>query len=137
MGFDIDENRIWQQLTWSDRIGRFSCLLRPRLEQRFLTSGNDMGLRFRQFVKLWRPLSYDPRFSLVSWDELFIHLNDTDWGARAGFNQNRLFVGVGWDPNSNDRWRTEIGYLYQEINVPGVGNNMSNHILSINFFRAP
>ncbi|MEK6248661.1 MAG: DUF2490 domain-containing protein [Planctomycetales bacterium] len=103
----------------------------------FSARGMNMGLRFRQFVKLWRTFACDSHLSLVSWDVLFIHLTDTDWRARAGFNQNRLFVGVGWDPDPNERWRTEIGYLYQEINVLGVGNNISNHILSINFFRAP
>lgn len=28
-------------------------------------------------------------------DELFVNLRDTDWGARAGFDQNRLFIGPG------------------------------------------
>ena len=71
------------------------------------------------------------------WDEVFIHLNDTNFGARTGFNQNRLFAGIGWDHDPQDRWRSEIGYLYQEVNIPGAGNNISNHIVSLNLFRKP
>ncbi|MFL2863152.1 MAG: hypothetical protein ACJ0BJ_11255 [Pirellulales bacterium] len=29
---------------------------------------------------------------------MFFHLRDTDWGAVTGYNQNRVFVGMGRIP---------------------------------------
>lgn len=134
-GADFDESRIWQQLTWSRNPEPLFFAFRSRLEQRFLETGDDIGWRFRQLVRAQHNLPNHPHLTLVSWDELFIHLNDTDWGARSGFDQNRLFLGIGLkrDPHSRRR-RVEIGYLWQTINLP-TGNDRSHHILSINFFR--
>ncbi len=131
-GADFDEHRFWQQWTWSRSHDPFAFALRSRLEQRFLETGDDTGWRFRQLVRAQYALPHCPRRTFVVWDEFFVHLNDTDWGARDGFNQNRLFVGFGVKRDS--RRRTEIGYLNQLINVPG-GNDRMNHILSINVYR--
>lgn len=135
-GPDFDENRIWQQITWSKTYDPFKFAFRSRLEQRFLETGDEMGWRFRQLLRAQHNLPDCPRFTLVTWDEMFFHLNDTDFGAEAGFNQNRAFVGFGLKCDPESRWRTEIGYLNQFINLPGT-NDRSHHILSINFYRSP
>lgn len=135
-GPDFDENRIWQQWTWSDDFGVWNLGQRARFEQRFLETGDDVGLRYRQFFRAQRRLPAWAGMSLVAWDELFFHLNDTDWGARSGFDQNRVFVGVGYKPASAGRWRVEVGYLNQVIDV-AAGADRVNHILALNFFRSP
>lgn len=132
-GDDFEEHRLWQQLTWSRSFEDWTLALRPRLEQRFLETGDDVGLRFRQNVRLQHDLPDLPRLTFVAWDEIFFHLNDTDWGAEAGFDQNRVFVGFGWKFHPDDRVRTEIGYLNQTIDSP-TGADRVNHLLSINFF---
>ena len=132
-GDDFDEHRIWQQLTWSGDYGDFTFALRPRFEQRFLETGDDVGLRYRQLFRAQHNLPQSPHLTLVSWDELFFHLNDTDWGANNGFDQNRAFVGLGLKFPADSRARTEIGYLHQAINSPGAADR-SNHILSINLY---
>jgi hypothetical protein len=132
-GDDFDEHRVWQQLTWSRGNEVRTLALRSRLEQRFLETGNDTGWRFRQLVRIQNHLPELPRLSFVTWDEVFLHLNDTDWGAASGFDQNRAFVGVGWKLQTNSRLRTEIGYLNQVIDRPS-GTDRVNHILSINFY---
>ncbi|MCH7689032.1 MAG: DUF2490 domain-containing protein, partial [Planctomycetes bacterium] len=109
---------------------------RSRLEQRFFETGEDTGLRFRQLVSWRQPFAYAEKYSFVLWDEIFVHLNDTDWGANAGFDQNRFFVGIGLKRNFDSRWRTEIGYLNQHIDRRGRGN-LTNHLLSVNFYRSP
>lgn len=136
-GTDFDEHRVWQQWTWSQSCEPITFALRSRLEQRFLETGDDTGWRFRQLFRTQYALPTCTPVTLVGWDELFIHLNDTDWGAESGFNQNRVFVGFGLKRDPSSRWRTEIGYLNQSINVTGGGNDRSNHILSINFYRSP
>jgi hypothetical protein len=106
------------------------------LEQRLLETGSDTGWRFRQLVSVRRPIECEPRLSLVVWDELFIHLNDTDWGANAGFNQNRIFVGFGFKCDPDSPYRVEVGYLNQFVNR-SAGADLSNHLLSINFYWSP
>jgi hypothetical protein len=135
-GSDFDEHRIWQQWTWSKGCNQMKFALRSRFEQRLVETGDETGLRFRQFVRAQRSLPRCPRLTLVAWDEIFFNLNDTDWGAVSGFNQNRVFVGFGIKRFPSRKWRTEIGYLNQTVNVPGP-TDRSNHILSINVFWNP
>ena len=133
-GGDFDEHRLWQQATWSHDVNCVKYSFRSRLEQRFVENGDDVGLRFRQLFRAHHQLPQSPRLSLVAWDELFVNLNDTDWGAASGFDQNRVFVGIGWKNCPDSPLRTEIGYLNQTINNPGAPDR-SHHILSINFYR--
>ncbi len=133
VGSDFDEHRIWQQLTWSDGNELWTFALRPRLEQRFLETGDDVGWRFRQLARIQRQLPSRPGLSLVMWDEIFYNLDSTDWGAASGFDQNRAFAGFGWKHQPDSRLRTEMGYLNQTIDNPS-GTDRVNHILSVNFY---
>jgi hypothetical protein len=133
---DFDEHRVWQQLTWSEQLEPTTLGFRSRLEQRFLETGSDTGWRFRQLLSCRRQVQCAPQFSLVVWDEAFIHLNDTNWGADSGFDQNRLFLGVGWKHKFANRWRIETGYLNQYVNRSGRAD-VSNHLVAINLFVSP
>ncbi len=130
---EVEEHRIWPQLTWSASRDEWTIALRPRLELRFVDTGDELGWRFRQLVRLQHSLPNFPRLSFVAWDEIFFHLNDTDWGANDGFDQNRVFVGLGVQKKEASRFRTEIGYLNQSIYQP-FSDNRSNHILSMNLY---
>ncbi|NNU16837.1 DUF2490 domain-containing protein [Parvularcula sp. ZS-1/3] len=128
---DIEEDRFWQQATFS-----MPSLLgggmsgRSRLEQRWRETGDDTGWRFRQFVR-WAKRIEGTEFSAVVWDELFINLNDADWGQREGFDQNRLFVGGAW--HVNERARIEAGYLNHILDTP-FEDEQTNHNLSLTLF---
>jgi len=135
-GLEIDEHRIWQQWTWSKGFDVWKLAHRSRFEQRFVETGDDVGLRYRAFFRATRNLPSLPKLTLVWWDEIFYHLNDTDWGAESGFNQNRAFAGVGYKPSPSCRWRVEVGYLNQVIELP-TRRDRNNHILSVNIFRSP
>ncbi len=74
----------------------------------------------------------NPDLSLIGYDELFFGLNDTDWGARSGFDRNRLFLGVGWRLGKS-RHSLEIGYLNQYIDST-FASDLMEHILSLNLF---
>ncbi len=132
----FDEHRLWQQLTWSHTCDWMTTGYRSRLEQRLLEPGDDTGLRFRQLVSWRQPIDCESRYTFVLWDELFLHLNDTDWGARSGFDQNRAFVGFGVKRDADSPCRVEIGYLNQRINRRGP-DNLTNHLLSVNMFYNP
>jgi len=126
----FDEHRIRQTLTWSTRLKPLTLSSRTRLEQRFLETGDDTGWRFRQLFKLAYRFPFEARFSLVGSNEIFFNLNDTDWGAENGFDQNRAFGGFGWSFDPGRRVSAVIGYLNQYIRKPSTDNRM-NHILSI------
>ncbi len=130
---NLREDRIWQQATFP--IGQFMggrLSGRTRLEQRFADRGNDTGWRIRQFVRFARPFD-DPKYSFIAWNELFVGFNDTDWGARSGYDQNRTFVGAGWQVAKNIR--LEGGYLLNHINRDGPSNT-TNHVISFGIFAA-
>ena len=116
--FPFNENRAWEQYTYATPtpIGNFSS--RSRLEQRTVNlsqgqyNGREVGLRFRQQLKLSYPL--DDKWSLVGSDEIFVNANTVNWGPVSGIDQNRVFVGVGY--KFDKVWRTEIGYMNQYLN---------------------
>jgi len=131
-GPDIDEHRLWQQLTWSEELEPVTVGLRSRLEQRFFDNESETALRFRQLLSWRQALESDPALSLVLWNEVFINLNDTS-AIVNGFDQNRLFLGFGRKSDSTNPSRVEIGYLYQRVGgTPG--SILNNHLLSINFY---
>jgi len=130
VGDTIQENRIWQQYMWSGPTPLGAFTSRTRFEQRWQENGDDTGGRFRQFFKFNWPFSFHPAASFVTWDEMFVHLNTTDWGAKQGFDQNRGFVGIGY--RFNPIVLTEVGYMNQYINKASIDS--INHVLSLSLF---
>jgi hypothetical protein len=102
-----NENRAWEQYTYSTPTDLGNFQSRSRLEQRTVNIGTGTGVRLREMLKLSYPLN--EKWSLIGSDEIFLNLNTVDWGPVAGLDQNRVFVGVGYkfDPV----FRTEIGYM--------------------------
>jgi hypothetical protein len=121
-----EENRLWQQFLYKfEPIDNVFMQSRTRFEQRHFENASDTGYRLRQLFRVSVPLSASP-YSLVLWDEYFIHVNDTDWGAVSGFDQNRAFLGV--NAKINQQVALEVGYLNQYINTRNV--DRENHALS-------
>lgn len=90
---NITDNRFWQQATYKIAGGEWGSLSgRTRLEQRFLNTGSDTGWRVRQMIRYTKPLT--DQLSATAWNETFIALNDTNFGARSGYDQNRSFAGL-------------------------------------------
>ena len=56
---------------------------------------------------------------------MFVHLNDTE-RAVQGFDQNRVFVGIG--VGAGRHVRVETGYVNQAIRSAS-GPNRRNHVL--------
>lgn len=133
-----DEHRIWEQWTY-DIPGLpdgLKVYLRSRLEQRFRPeTSSDVALRFRQMARVLVPFARDFPLSLSLWDEAFVGLSDAGNSAgglwqRAGFDQNRLFLGISWTPMPTVR--IEAGYLNHWIVRPT--QDEVHHVLAINGF---
>ncbi|MFN2428203.1 MAG: DUF2490 domain-containing protein [Candidatus Binatia bacterium] len=128
---DTGENRFWQQASFTVAKPFGGTLTgRTRLEQRWDDRGDDVGWRLRQFVRYAYRFE-GTRWSLVVFDEIFLAFNDTDWGANAGFDQNRAFLGAA--VHVTDIVRVEGGYMNQFVERAAASNS-SNHILLISLF---
>jgi hypothetical protein len=128
---DVEENRIWQQATYPVSTLFGGALTgRTRLEQRFRETGDDTGWRVRQFVRWERRFEGSPLSPVIA-NELFVNVNDADWGQQSGFDQNRLFAGGAWRVSKNVR--LEGGYLHNRLNTAGPGGQ-TNHNVFFNLF---
>lgn len=126
---DFNENRIWQQLLWTPSTPFGPITSRTRFEQRF-TRAPDVSYRFRQMVRMAYPLDFAPGFMLVGWEELFLNVNSTG-AITAGFDQNRVFAGIGYAIDENIR--TEVGYMNQYI-YRDTTEDLMTHVFSLGLF---
>lgn len=128
-GTATSEHRFWQQavvpLVRNDRL---LLLTRTRLEQRTFEGAEDLGWRLRVQARA----QFNPRGTLrpVISSETFVALNSTDWGARAGFDQQRTFAGLG--VAIGPRLLLEGGYMNQLIARPGP--DRMNHVANVTLF---
>lgn len=134
-GPDRNEDRLFLQLIWTlGDVADGTLSSRSRLERRRVSNGDDTGWRVRGMLRYVHPLA-DPRRTraLVS-VEGFAALDDTDWGARAGFDQVRSFVGV--EVPLQGRSTLELGYLNQLVNRRA-GDRAVHHVASLTLFIRP
>jgi hypothetical protein len=103
-----NEHRIWEQGIIQGTEGILRFQIRPRFEQRFRQGQDDVGLRFRLFVRSNLRITEEVPFDVAIWDEVFLGLNETGWGQVGGFDQNRIFVGPAYTLGPA---RLEAGYL--------------------------
>ena len=106
-------------------------MFRTMFETNFIR-GDDPRFRPRQMIRYLRPFEFEERLSLVVWDELFVRLNSTEWGGKAGFDQNRIFLGLGW--TFTPGVRAEFGYLNQYVEDKNLINETDNHLIMGSLF---
>jgi hypothetical protein len=104
----VSQQDIWPAFRYvlPTEIGTFT--FRTMWETNFI-NGDQVRERPRQMIKFMHPLEFEPRLSLIAWDEAFYRVNSTTFGGKSGFDQNRAFAGFGWSFNKNVR--TELGYM--------------------------
>lgn len=124
------ELRPWQQLTWNLPVTGFTLQSRTRLEERIHQT--NLGWRLREFIKTTVPVPGTDRVFLSAYEELFFDLDDTTWGQRSGFRQNRFFAGPGFRLDRAKHVSLEVGYLNQWLDKRN--EDRDNHVLSLNLF---
>lgn len=131
-GTATDEHRLWEQLIFPIARTKRGLYVwgRSRVEQRFVEGRRDTGWRLRQFVRAQMPIRPGGKVAGVVFSEVFYALNSTDFGARAGFDQWRNFVGVSLPVGKGIT--VEPGYLNQTIFRPG--RDRTNHVFSTTLF---
>lgn len=136
VSFLSDEQRIWEQIVFKQKIGRFNTHHRARLEQRFLKKAQtpdgeiekDFYLnRIRYRLLTNYPInkkSMEPKTLFVSvWDEIFY-----GWGEYDTYNepdQNRFSIGLGYQVNS--KMQFVAGGLHQML-IKSNGAKQENNV---------
>lgn len=127
---DTGENRSFQQISWAlGQPGGVALTSRTRLEQRWLSTGDDMGWRLRESIRAAVPLKTGGKVKLIGSVEVFVALDDTDWGARSGLDRVRSFAGV--ELPLSGKSTVELGYLNQYVNGAN-GRDQMDHVAAIN-----
>lgn len=129
-GGETREHRSFQQINWSlGKVARGPLSSRTRLEQRWVSGGDDMGWRLRQMIRLAVPLTErSGGVSALAYAEGFVALNDTDWGARDGFDRLRSFAGL--EMPLAGKSTMEVGYLNQYVKNRGRADDV-DHVLLV------
>lgn len=83
---------------------------RMRFEQRFNSSGSEIGFRLRPRLGFDTPLN-EGGLKLFATQEHFVNFNTTAWGQRQGYERMRNAVGLSIP--LSDKLRGEVGYLNQ------------------------
>ncbi|MCS6777497.1 MAG: DUF2490 domain-containing protein [Chloroherpetonaceae bacterium] len=110
------EDRWFPQVLLEDRYPWGQMINRTRLEFRAIAGAGGTSVRLRHLLRFSRPVDRAKRWSAIVWDELFWNLNSTPAGPEAGFDQNRIFLGVGYTIDQHTR--VDLGYMANHINPP-------------------
>jgi hypothetical protein len=125
-----DEDRFWQQLTWDAARWQHGTLsMRVRLEERSVSTGDDLGLVLRFMMRYTRLLGKSGKRDFVAALETFYALRETDWGGSSGLRQNRLSFAVAW--KLSDKTTLETGYMNAMVWVDN-GEDRMQHLAVIN-----
>jgi len=119
---------VWPAFRYVLPTSLGTVTFRTMMEGNFIPgNGNDVRIHPRQMIRFMHPLEFEPRLSLITWDEFFLRLNSTPAGGQSGFDQNRAFAGLGWTFNKN--FRAEGGYLNQYLDDATHTNNIMHHLI--------
>lgn len=113
------ENRIYQEVTLRQKLGKVGLLHRYRFEQRWV-DGTDMKTRFRYAIFVHVPINkkdLSEKGSLYAqvYDEIFINGQKSDnLSVSQYFDRNRLYVGVGY--RTSAKLSLQFGFMEQTGN---------------------
>jgi hypothetical protein len=137
------EHRAWQQVWFNHASPRFTMLQWLRLEQRFvryiendvLVEGYTRRNRIRYNIGLTVPLKGEkvvPGVPFVSIsNELFMNLGKTV--VYNTFDQNRLFIGLGYQ--IADHVNVQAGYLNAYQQQPSGNQYVVSHVVRVALFH--
>lgn len=119
------ERRPWLQLLGQWAHGPLTLTSRLRFEFRELDATVQTSHRLRQLLRVTGPLKNDTTVYWASSAELFFHLNSIPGGPQSGFDQSRVFLGVG--NKLGNGLLLEGGYLANYVDRPAPAANAMNH----------
>lgn len=132
------EQRAWQQITYDQKIKKLQVNHRIRLEDRFLKREKQPAFRLRLRNRATYPIGKNKKWYIASNNELLLNLTSSSPNRRAGFSEDRIFIGLG--RKLNKYVNLEGGYQASFVNF-GINSNLIRHSfvtnLSINLPYEP
>jgi len=126
-----NERDIWQEVFITPESStRFEWLHQIRLEQRFVGGVDGVIPRLRYLLHVKHPLGTSGKRYLVAQNATRFNLASNDTGPPDGFEQNRLYFGVGFHPLPTMRF--EIGYLWRFQRQRELSDT-NDHVLRLQF----
>ena len=125
-----DEQDTWQELFFNPApLGNWDWAHQFRMEQRMGSGIDGVVHRARYLLHLTYPLGDGPWY-LAGQEAVRFNLSSKDSGPVDGFEQSRLYFGVG--RRVSHKLKIEVGYLwnYQRERHE---RNLSNHVLRLQF----
>ncbi len=122
-----NEHRFQQEIELRRQWPRISVALAQRIEERMIEDVDGLSLRTRTQLTLRVPIGDGPWYA-VAVEDLRFNLNSPDNGPVAGFDQNRIFAGLG---RTVGRTTVEGGYQLRYGNVPGTDVDEMEHIILV------
>ncbi len=123
-----NEDRAWQSIGYDYRMFNIPIGHRFRVEERFIEDVSGLVVRARYRLRLKHDLTDSP-WNLEVSDEVFVNLISQDEGPESGFDQNRVFLGIGRDLFP----RVALKFGYQAAYQEKSGEDRIDHILILNF----
>lgn len=124
------EHTLWQQIGTKWNLEPISITARTRLEERFIENVDGTALRLRLRARAEMPLGWQSWYVAVS-EEVFFNLNSLSGGPQSGFNQNRVFGGLG--TSLSESVGLEFGYQMQYISRTNEDVSIHQLVLSFSF----
>ena len=116
--FYVNENRLWQQLTYTRQLSSVKWTNRLRFEERFIenkiTNQYPLSTRLRYQIGFTAPLRLNKQktssFYWSAYNEFYFSLS----GAKnATYSENWSYLGLGL--KLSERNKLEVGYLFQTL----------------------
>ena len=124
-----NEHRVLTDAAYHTEIKKFVLGTRLRLTVRFVDNVGTI-VRVRHRISALHGIKDTPAFLTLS-NEIFFNLNDQGSGPPYGFEEDRLFGGIGY--HFGPHLRAEMGYMWRPA-TPRTGPTISSHIIAVNFF---
>lgn len=124
-----NEHRVLTDGAYHTDIKDFVLGTRLRLTVRFIDNVGTV-VRLRHRISALHGIA-DTAAYLTTSNELFFNLNDQGSGPPVGFEEDRLFAGIGY--HFGPHLRAEMGYMWRPAR-PRNTPTLSSHIVAVNFF---
>jgi len=125
---ESNEQDIWQELYLSQKWGHLGVTHQFRLEERFIHHINGILPRVRYLIDIKKPLNSS--FYLAFSEAARFNLDNKGEGPVSGFEQNRLYGGIGY--NASNTSRIEFGYLWRYERERSDADK-SDHVIRLQF----
>ncbi len=122
-----NEHDTWEEISFEKKWGDLVTGYQLRFEQRFIDDIPGVIHRARLLAHASHPLGEGPYY-LTGFGAVRFNLNDKDEGPVEGFEQSRVFLGLGRHIGAHTQ--VKVGYLYR-YQTERSGGDHSDHVLHI------